>query len=122
MLKQKVALPVGAKERGTPRMRRCVGLCCAVSDATAAPRPPVVVASYGGSDDSPWSGRCLQDRSGIERLHEYDIEDACPIPSFRSESAARSARETIVPCRDEGDVVPVGQPEGPARLEGRAGG
>ena len=34
-------LPVGAKERGTPRIRRCVGRCCAVSVATAAPSYPL---------------------------------------------------------------------------------
>ena len=70
-------LPVGANERGTPRIRSRAGWCCAVSEATAAPRPPVVVASSAVTIPAVWAA-AARIGAGVERLDERDVQDPGP--------------------------------------------
>ena len=113
-------LPVGANERGTPRIRSRAGWCCAVSEATAAPRPPVVVASSAVTIPAVWAAaaRMAPVSSGSTNVM---FRTRAPMPSCRSSVGRVQGPRDHRPRGDDGDVVPVRQLDGLAGPEGRAG-
>ena len=96
------------------------GRRCAVSVATAAPRPPVVVASSAVTIPAVWAAavRMASVSSGSTNVM---LRTRASMPSRRSSSAACQRARDHRPGGDDRDVVPVSQLDGLAGQEGRAG-